>query len=207
MQRIFNLPGLLVLISLVLMTSCAPTKFATVWKDEAYTGGHIKSVLVVGVAQNPFNRRLFEDIFTKQFKKKGIDAVPSYSVIPTHKGINKETVLSEAEKLGTSTILAANLLGVKEEYVHFDPLGYEPVRKANSFSTYFPAVTEYAHSPVSYTKIENVRLQTNLYERETEKLVWYTVTETFRPESVQEVIDSLCSAVMKSLRENKLLGR
>jgi len=205
MQRIFNLPGLLVLISLVLLTSCAPTKFASVGKDEVYTGGHIKSVLVVGVAQNPVNRRLFEDIFTKQFKKRGVDAYPSYSVIPTHESIKKEAVLSEAEKLGTSTILVTNLLGVKEEYVHYDPLNYRPSGHRHAFSAYFPAVAEYANSPSTYTKIENVRLATNLYERKTEKLIWYSVTETFRPESVKEVIDSLCSSVMNSLRSNKLI--
>jgi hypothetical protein len=53
--------------------------------------------------------------------------------------------------------------------------------------------------------MESVRLLTNLYQRETEELLWTAVTETLRPESVKEVIDSLSSAVMQSLRKNKLV--
>jgi hypothetical protein len=148
---------------------------------------------------------MFEDVFTEKFKKKGIDAVPSYSVILIGKDLNKDSVLSEAERLGMNTILVTQLLGVKEEYVHYEPLDYDPYRGKTAFQRHFAGSSKYAHSPVSYTKMESVRLQTTLYQRETEELIWTSVTETFRPESVKEVIDSLSSAIMKSLRANKLV--
>ena len=158
MRILFKVFIPLIPIVLLLLSSCAPTKFVSVFKEDAYEGGNIKSVLVVGVTENQINRRLFEDTFTAQFKKKGVDAVASYTVIPTFNGLNKETVLSEAERLGVKTILATNLLGVQKEHIHFNPLDYDPVKKRHSFGSYFPAATEYAHSPVSYTKIEQVRL-------------------------------------------------
>ena len=188
-----------------MIISCAPTKFASVRKNESYTGGYLKNVLVVGVSENLHNRKMFEDVFTEKFKKKGIDAVPSYSVILIGKDLNKDSVLSEAERLGMNTILVTQLLGIKEEYVHYEPLDYDPYRGKTAFQRHFAGSSKYAHSPVSYTKMESVRLQTTLYQRETEELIWTSVTETFRPESVKEVIDSLSSAIMKSLRANKLV--
>jgi hypothetical protein len=150
---------------------------------------------------------MFEDVFTEKFKKKGTDAVPSYSVILTFKDLNKDAVLNEAEKLRIDTILVTELLGVKEEYIHYEPLDYDPYKGRGALSRHFAGSSKYAYAnkPVSYTKMESVRLQTTLYQRETEELIWTSVTETFRPESVKEVIDSLSSAVMKSLRANKLV--
>ena len=200
-----NLFGLILFVSIWLLIACASTKLVSVWKDDAYKGGVIKSVMVVGVTENHVNRRMFEDKFTERFKKWGIDAVPSYSVIPTYTGLSRAAVLSEAEKQVISAILATNLLKVKEETIKFEPLDYEPVKSRHYFGSYFPAATQYAHTPVSYKKVESVRLQTNLYERDTEKLIWSTVTETFRPESVKEVIDSLCMEVMQSMRKNGLV--
>jgi hypothetical protein len=148
---------------------------------------------------------MFEDVFTEKFKKTGTDAVPSYSAILTFKDLNKDRVLNEAEKLGINTILVTQLLGVEEENVFYDPLDYDSHKGKYKFSSHFSGSAVYAHSPVSYTKMESVRLLTNLYQRETEELLWTAVTETLRPESVKEVIDSLSSAVMQSLRKNKLV--
>ena len=205
-MRIKNrLLNLFVLTSLLLMIACAPTKFASVWKNDSYTGGPLKSVLVVGVSENLQNRKMFEDVFTEKFKKEGTDAVPSYSVIWTFKDLNKDAVLNEAEKLGINTILVTQLLGVEEEYVFYDPLDYDPYKGPGAIGRHFAGASKYAHSQLSYTKMESVRLLTNLYQRETEELLWTSVTETLRPESVKEVIDSLSSAIMKSLRANKLV--
>jgi len=201
-NRVLNL---FVLTSLLLMIACAPTKFASVWKNDSYTGGPLKSVMVVGVSENLKNRKMFEDVFTEKFKKTGTDAVPSYSAILTFKDLKKDRVLNEAEKLGIKTILVTQLLGVKEEYVHYEPLDYDPYRGRTAFGRHFSGPDQYAHSSVTYTKMENVRLQTNLYQRETQELIWNSVTETLRPESVKEVIDSLSSVIMKNLRTNKLV--
>ena len=205
-MRIKNrLLNLFVLTSLLLMIACAPTKFASVWKNDSYTGGPLKSVMVVGVSENLKNRKMFEDVFTEKFKKTGTDAVPSYSAILTFKDLNKDRVLNEAEKLGINTILVTQLLGVEEENVFYDPLDYDPYKGRAALGRHFAGASKYAHSMESYTKMESVRLLTNLYQRETEELLWTSVTETLRPESVKEVIDSLSSAIMQSLRKNKLV--
>ena len=47
------------LVFLVLLSSCTTTKFKSVWKDESYDG-HIKSIMVVGVAERLDIRKFFE---------------------------------------------------------------------------------------------------------------------------------------------------
>ena len=106
-----------------------------------------------------------------------------------------------AEELGVDAILVASLLGVKEEYIHYDP----SVQRTTRFGVFWTQVNSYANSPVTYTEIEDVRLVTNIFERSTEKLIWTGVTKTVRPESIHEAIDSYCSAILSSMSENKLI--
>ena len=101
--------------------------------------------------------------------------------------------------------MVTQLLGVKEKYIHYDPLDYDARKGHGALGRHLLGASNYMHSPVSYTETESVRLVTNIYERETEKLIWTAVTETLRPKSVQEVINSLSSTVMKNLRANKLI--
>ena len=50
-----------------------------------------------------------------------------------------------------------------------------------------------------------VSLESNLYDINTEKLIWLASSETVDPEPVNEIVESLCKEVMKSLRKNGLI--
>jgi len=196
----FRLLGVLTLLALLI--SCATTKMHSVSTDSSYSGGYLKKILIVGVSAELKSRLMFENVFTEQFKKRGVEAVASHKVIILDKDLTRERILREAEKLGADAILVTFLLGVKEEYLNYDPAN---LSRSTTFRTSWNQVNEYASAPVTYTKMESVRLSTNIYERKSEKLIWNAITETVRPESVKEVIASLCKAVLKSARENKLI--
>jgi len=201
MRTISNMFGYLIFISMFLTISCAKTGFQTDRRDHSYTGGYLKKVLIVGVSENLRNRVRFEDAFSARFKTRGVDATPSYKAILSSKQLTKEMVLEKAEKLGVDAIIVASLLGVKEKNIHYDP----SVKKATKFGVFWSGINAYANSPVTYTELEDVRLVTNIFERETEKLIWTGVTKTVRPESVNEAIDSYCGAILTKMFENKLI--
>jgi hypothetical protein len=69
----------------------------------------------------------------------------------------------------------------------------------------YPGVYGYVHEPGYNVTHKYVRLENNLYEIKTETLIWSSASETINPESANEVIESLCKAVMKSLRANGLI--
>ena len=196
----FRLLGVLILLTLSI--ACATTKMQSVSMDSSYSGGYLKKILIVGVSAELKSRLMFENVFVEQFKKRGVDATASHKVILLDKDLTKERILREAEKLDADAILVTFLLGVKEEYLQYDPAN---LKRATLFKPSWDSVNAYASAPVTYTKTESVRLSTNIYERKSEKLIWNAITETVRPESVKEVIDSLCGAVLKSARENKLI--
>ena len=61
------------------LSSCAVTKLTSTWKDEDYTGGNFKRILIVGAAKELKNRILFEDAFVER-GMKNIDKFLSRSV-------------------------------------------------------------------------------------------------------------------------------
>jgi hypothetical protein len=205
MRKKMNLTGLLMLVFILLLISCAPTKFASVWKDDKYTGGALKSVFVVGVSDKIYNRKLFEDTFAERLKARGVKAAPSYPAILKFEDIEPDRVLSEADKLGMKAIIVTQLLGHEEEYINYEPLDYDPAKGNKGFGSRLPTSTEYVKSGGVYTKTKQVRLLTTVYDRKSEQLIWSAVTETFRPESVKETIDSLCDKVLGQLWRDDLI--
>ena len=59
-------------ISVFILASCATTKMTYDWKDDTYAGGHISSVMIVGVSNDKNKRNMFEKVFAKQFRLNGV---------------------------------------------------------------------------------------------------------------------------------------
>ena len=199
MHAIPNPAKLLVFLLVVsFLPACAVTKFQSITVDETYTGGPIKKILIVGAENERRSRLMFEKIFAEEFGKRGVEAVASHKVIIPSKDLTKERILREAANLGVDAILVTFVIGVKEEYLTYDPANVQQSTRAKLNWNW---VNTYASEPVTYTKTESVRLSTNIFERNTEKLVWNGISETMQMESVKELIDSLCKAVLKDIRK------
>ena len=203
-KALFGGKSVIFLFSFFLI-SCAATKLTSVYKDPSYAGGSIKSVLVVGVADNIRNRKLFEDAFVNQFKSRGIEAVSNLTAIPKNMELTKEYIKETAERLKMDSVLVTHLVSVKEEEVLHsavilpDPVGY------HQFGTYFEVIYSDEYIPEHSTQHQFVKLQNNLYETKTEKLIWSATSEIMDPESVREIIESLGKVIMKDLQKNNLI--
>ena len=101
--------------SLMFAVSCSTTTLKTVWKDDNYQGGKLKEVLIIGVAKNQTIRRLFEDEFASQLKDHRLEAIASYTIIPSEGMLDKSTVDSKVKTLGVDTVLVTSLVEKTKE--------------------------------------------------------------------------------------------
>ena len=205
MNRTIKLFGVFAIIALFVLTSCATTELTKVWKDSAYSGGPMESVMVVGVSKKAENRKMFEQFFTKQFKSNGIKAVSSAAVIPGDNDPNKDKIKGAAQQQGMGTVLVTHLVGVEEEETHHSAAFTATPDHHLLFGTYYTGTYRYEYRPGYTEQNTKVRLESNLYETKTEKLIWTATSESINPASVDEVIEGLCKEVMKSLRQNNLI--
>jgi len=205
MNRTIKLLGVFAIIALFILTSCATTELTKVYTDSAYSGGPIESVMVVGVSKKAKNRKMFEQFFTNQFKSNGIKAVSSAAVIPGDNDPNKDKIKGAAIEQGMGSVLVTHLVGVeKDETHHADSFTATPDSHL-VFGTYYTGTYRYEYRPGYTEQNTKVKLESNLYETKTEKLIWSATSESINPESVNKVIEELCKEVMKSLRQNNLI--
>ena len=192
----------LIFIGLFLSTSCSSTKLTSVWKDRTYRGGILENVMVVGVSDELPLRKRFEYEFVREFKRYGVKAVSSAEVIPQDKELNRETIEAEVKKRGIGAVFVTHLAGTGERAVYPDSpiFGYR-----GRFDVDYPAVQDYVHGPGYHTKRKFVKLESNIYDIKTGKLIWSVKSETFDPKSATEIMKSLSKAVMENLQENDMI--
>ena len=100
------------LVMSLLFIACASTKFSDTWMDETYQGPPQK-VLVINAFPNPVNRRLFEDELVKELKDHRIDAVASYTFMPSPVVSDKNVIAAQAQEMGADTVLINRPIGTR----------------------------------------------------------------------------------------------
>ena len=180
------------------LTSCASTKLDEAWFDSSYTGGPLKSVLVVGVSDNVRRRGLFEQELTSRFNGLGVAAVASMSVAPTVEGLDEESMRNKARELDLRSVIVTKLLSVEKEryYVSGQPTRYYG---------YYDRATGRELSPGFWTEYEIVKLETNLYDIASDKLIWSAASETFDPPSAEKFVRTLSKKITDDLTKRGLL--
>jgi len=198
--------GVLACICLPVLLSCAATREVKVWKDDSYQG-KIKKILVIGTSQVPLMRGFFENEFVDQLRARGVEGVPSNTIVPSEKMRDKEAVLSAIKGMGIETVLVTRLLeqgyidqvyGGGVELVPTDYYGGWDLIWNQSFAAVpFPTY--------QYTGRVMV-FQTNVYDLERKKLIFSAITKTEVGEGAKEsVVKPFIELVVKELSEKKLL--
>jgi len=201
-------------VCLLVAASCSLTNLDAVWKDPQYQGGKLKNVLVIGGSTNQVIRRIFEDEFTARLKTRGTNAIPSYSIFPSEKTLDKDTIESKSRDLGMDSMLIARVIDTKTkrqltpvryDYYYRDTYFYNwPNRSSRYYSGPYPgrSFDERSH----YSEYEVVNLETNIYDTQTGKLIWSGLSNTIVGGSSELEVSSIIEAIMKSLSENQLIN-
>jgi len=194
------------IFSFIFITSCASTKITSVWMDQDKAGTSFNDILVIGIAEEEHNRRLFEEQFTAQLKTAGVESEVSYKILPEGTVFNRDTVTAAIKGKNIDAVIVTHMVSVDEETVYRQNMDYRPTYGySHGLYNYYPSVNSYVHQPGYYTTHDVVKLETNLYEVKTAELVWSAQSRSFAPESAKEVIDELVNLVIKDLKEKALI--
>jgi len=204
------LPVLLMLI----LSSCSATRLTAVWQDDAYTVRALQKVMVKGVAKNQRDSRLFEDAFIKRFSKNGIEAYAGTRMTTDYKPDLPVEMLNgliaEAQKRDTDALLVVQLVGVVKKRIYHPPRpffissGYCDLRHLPHYvSSHF--MYDPFYDSGYYTEHQLFQIESNLYATQTSQLIWSAASETFEPDSMNALVESVSKAVTENLRTTQLL--
>ena len=189
----------------LLLSACATTQVTGVWKDPSYQA-HPEKIMVIGMAKNPLNRRLFEDEFVLQLEAKGSKAIASYTVLTDKQQEDQAAIAEKVVESGADTVLITRLVSKKTVQVYMPGSMYFPPAFYDTWPDYYGYGYRHIYSSPGYlSEDEYAVIETNLYKADDDKLIWAASSETGLLESDHDLIKPYVSVMVKTMVENGLL--
>ena len=188
-----------------LIISCAGTELTHTQVNEAYKGKPVSDILVIAITGNEDSRRSYERQFVAQLKSAGVEASSSEEAIPMPADLEmkKETILNAVKKFENDAVIITHLID-KEEKEAFTRGGQA---HDGYYGFYHSRYTySYARDPGYSSTSKTLRLETNLYDVKTEKLIWSGQSKTLSKDSKYQIINDVIKVVINDLQNNKLIS-
>jgi len=177
------------------------------WTDESLEQYRLEKVLVVGVAQDETKRRIYEDTFVSSLTELDVQAVPSYTVCKQAIEPNTEDLKEVVEKTEAGAVLITHLVGRNEKDYYHPPQRINSIDSHFSYGLYgyYPAIYRSVYTPGSYSGSTKVILETNLYDVQTEKLIWSARSESIDPVMTRKYYQKLIDLFLDDLEKQKII--
>jgi hypothetical protein len=186
------------LMALALTTSCASNKTLEVWKDEGYNQG-LRKVLVIGAARVDFMQNHLEGSLCESLASRGVEALRSHKIFSqAGDKLDRQAIAAKVRELGIKNVLVVRLVSSYDVSRTIEG-GYEAV-----WQDFYNEPYAFAPVPGMSYDAEFFTIATKVYDVESEKLIWSSVTKVKVENSKEGAIDPFVSALMKQLEGSKL---
>lgn len=196
MKKRFIVYFSMAVICLFSLMSCATTTLKNVWKDKDYQGKP-HNIIIIMVTKSPVTRELVEGMFVAGLDARGNNAVASYKIIPLDQLSDRDIVESKIQSTGADAVLVSRLVDQKtiETYTPRVIYGFVP-----DFYNDWWGYYDYVMVAPGYTdETQVIFAETNLYDIETEKLIWSARSETEMTEGDQQLIKTFVKVMIDRL--------
>lgn len=195
--------------ALLLLSGCgASVKMLGSWVDESKPEYKVKDVLVLGMDPDVLVRNLWENTFSELLAKDNVVAYPYNKVMGIEEGQpeSREAILEAVKKSGVKAVLITRTVGIDKEtktlpgFLHYQP----EVFSAGLGSYYGAAYSAVYHPPRDVTRT-TFRIETNLYDAASEKLIWSAQTEAIDTNILKTDFAMVARSLIKDMRSKDLL--
>jgi hypothetical protein len=196
------------------MSCSSSTKITGSWVNPEAKGKTTsnKSVFIASLSRNMEVRTKLETALANEAAKHNIKAIKStdyftpdfYQTMPA-----KDQLLSQIKKTGADAILTVSLIK-KESETRYVPgsAGYAPMpgfRWYGGFYSYYNYWYPYLYNPGYYTTDKTYFMETNLYDVNTEQLIWSAQSETVNPASIDAFAKEYPKKLVARMTQDGLL--
>jgi hypothetical protein len=198
-------------LALLSLTSCAATsQLTTSWADPAAAGRGFKKVVIVGASPNSAVRRMYEDTFASELRSRGIEAIPSYTVVGEGQ-LNKDDASAKLKEVGADGVIVTRLVD-KETVENYYPPTYStyaaPSAYYGGWYGYYNMGYSYMSTPGYVEQNHVYRVETNLYDVANDKLAWSGLTESTLSsgQAPTSEIQPVITMIANDMEKKKIIG-
>lgn len=210
-----NKTVILALAGVGLLISCMPGTLITgTWKSpDARNPVTYENVLVAALTGNVKAKAKVENDIAEALREKGLKVYESIDLFPPNFSDNnndKEKMLSRIRKNGTEAILTVSLIDKDTEsryvpgasaYAPFPTFGHYGMFWGY-YSFWYPRMYG---QPGYYAEDKIYYLETNLYDAETERLLWSAQSETYNPAALEHFSEDFAKVIVEEMEEDEVL--
>jgi hypothetical protein len=192
--------NIVVLLLSVLISSCATTKITDSWVEPGLKQSYERP-LIIGISDSQQTRRVYENYFVAELKKRNITATASYTLISSKQKLNRETVVSAIQDTDIDSVLVTYLVSADAETKLRDsPLTgtYSGDTENNLMSA--TLIT----TPGRYSEADVIILKNDFYDTKSKSIVFSAQTKTVAAESIDEIIKEVTNLLITALFDEQV---
>jgi hypothetical protein len=181
--------------------ACATAKFDATWVNpEAQTLSFKPGdkVLAMVPIKNEGMRRIAEDSLARAISARGLQGVPSYTLIPTE--LTKDKAHAAAEKVGAAGAVVMRVLAK-------DTVSSTQLSASSSYTAFWSSDSGWStpYNPSDMRSDTVLVVETLVYDMRQDKLVWAGQSQTTNPSKVDGLIRELVDQTARQLRKQGLV--
>ena len=193
--------NVVVTLMCLVVASCANTRLKETWMLEDHKKTYHQP-MIIGISDSQQTRRIYENHFVSELKKKNIDAVASYTLINSKQIINRDTVVAAIQGTEIDAVLVSYLVSADEEVRHQN----SPLNTSYSGSVENNQISATIVSTRGRSRTGEVFvLKNDVYDAASKELVWSAYTKTVAPESIDEVVTDVTELLIDKLFDDEIL--
>lgn len=201
---------LLLTITTVCVTSCAPVTLVNTWHNPAAPERMFRKLLVVSVAPDTVARQLFEAVLVAELKQHGVEAVPGSSLLRGNTAPDRTAVEKAVQQSGTEGIISLQLDRVAGQttvlpaYTVTYSMGWYPDAFPTwDFYNYYGATTVYV--PPTVITEEKWMIRTTFFNAVDGKLLWAGTFQSVKPEQYIAIGEDVAKTVIDRLAQEGII--
>ena len=176
------------------------------WSEPSYVGKPGEKMMIVALAQNERNAKTWEDAFGQALKTVKVQPIAGTSVIPFGSAPDSSTFRSAVHNAGANLLAVTRLVDVEKEQVYVPgSTYYTPAPAYYGYYGYYYSSWGMASTPGYYETQHVYKVETNLYDVATEKLVWSGLTETVDPSTAADGANSIAAVIIDDMLQRKVI--
>lgn len=205
---------LLLLFLLAGIAACSSsTQIMGSWKSPEIEAQNYQRVVVAALTDNVLARQEVENDLQAQLQQRGIEATRSIDLFPpsaaAKAGPDVNLLIERIKENGHDAILTAALVDEQTEtrYVPGN-MGYQPMSRFmwyGSFRGYYNFWYPTLYDPGYYTEDKVYYLETNLYDVNTDRLVWSAQSKSHSPRSLRKAASQFAELTVQKMAEDNVL--
>lgn len=208
--RSLSLACSLVLLVSVASLGCAKsepkTTIAGSWKSPELSDAPFEKIFVIGVERNNEYRALYENALVAALERRGIDAAASYDLLPQSEELTEAQIRGAIDTEDFDAVVVTSLLHVDHSKEFVPPTTEKrPTGQIPQPVYFYSWVYEEVHVPGYYKAYTRYNVEARLYRTDDGSRVWWALSETVNPDSIEEIIASVSSAMANQLVDDGLV--